>query len=81
MKLFTAEIFTMNLHEFANVFYRCALLELYSTEKEYIDRLEYCIINYKQPIQSANSNAPRPLKSVVSDLFTNIEEIHRFHKE
>lgn len=56
-------------------------MELYASEKEYVDRLEYCITSYKHPIQSANSNTPKLLKALVQELFTNIEEIHSFHKE
>ena len=56
-------------------------MELYASEKEYVDRLEYCVVNYKQPIESSNSIAPKTLKVIMVDLFTNISEIHRFHKE
>lgn len=56
------------------------LLELIDSEKEYIDRLDYCIGNYKATIDSSTS-APKSLKSMSNDLFGNIEEIHNFHKK
>ena len=58
----------------------CTLKELCSSEKEYVERLDFCLTNYKQTIVSSNA-APKALKGLVPDLFTNIEDIHKFHKE
>ncbi len=56
-------------------------MELYASEKEYVDRLKYCVVNYKQSVELPNSTAPKSIKAIIDDLFTNISEIHKFHKE
>ena len=61
--------------------YSCTLEELYASEREYVDRLGYCITNYKEQIEAPNSSVPKTLKLIVTELFTNIKEIHKFHKE
>ena len=46
------------------------------SEREYMDRLTYCIKNYKKTIEAGKN-----LKGESKDLFGNIEEIHKFHRE
>ena len=57
------------------------LLELIDSEREYIDRLGYCITNYKATIDTSNSTAPKVLKTSCNELFGNIQDIYNFHKK
>lgn len=52
------------------------LSEMLVSEQEYMDRLTYCIKNYKKIIESGKN-----LRGESKDLFGNIEEIHKFHRE
>ena len=56
------------------------LTELLDSEREYIDRLSFCINNYKTSIDQSSST-PKTLKISATDLFGNIVDICNFHKK
>ena len=61
---------------YLNLNFSFTLSEMLGSEREYVDRLSYCIRNYKKAIESGKS-----LRGESKELFGNIEEIHKFHRE
>jgi serine/threonine protein kinase len=56
------------------------LSELIDSEKQYIDRLDFCLRSYKLAIDENNATIPKSLKASSNELFGNIQEIYDFHK-
>ena len=59
---------------------RYTFSELLSSEKEYVERLTFCVTQYKCTINAPNSSAPKALRGVAEQLFGNVEDILNYHQ-
>ncbi|TKR93467.1 hypothetical protein L596_007920 [Steinernema carpocapsae] len=60
---------------------RMPMLELIKTEQDYIEDLRRCIECYIDSFRSAGNTVPGSLRGKEKEIFGNIEELYKFHKE
>eukprot|EP00731_Ephydatia_muelleri_P020165 Em0012g990a len=57
----------------------CVLSELLKTEKEYVEKLEYCVENYWRPMGDVSQS--KALRGAQDIIFGNLVDIYRFHHD
>lgn len=62
-------------------FYRFIMAELLQTERTYVKDLELCIRCFLDETRANKNNIPQGLHGRESIIFSNIEEIYRFHND
>ncbi|KAK0425243.1 hypothetical protein QR680_009099 [Steinernema hermaphroditum] len=60
---------------------RKPMLELIKSEKDYIEDLRKCIECYIQSFRAAENSVPSILRGKEKEIFGNIEELYKFHRE
>lgn len=57
------------------------MAELLQTERTYVKDLETCIRCFLEETKAGKGNVPQGLQGRESIIFSNMEEIHRFHAD
>lgn len=57
------------------------MMELIKSEKDYIEDLQKCIKYYLTSYRVAGDALPVVLRNKEKEIFSNIEQLHKFHNE
>lgn len=57
------------------------MMELIKSEKDYIEDLHKCIKYYLSAFRSAKDSLPVTIRDKENEIFSNIEQLYKFHSE
>lgn len=57
------------------------MMELIKSEKDYIEDLRKCIKYYLSAFRAAKDSLPVAIRDKEKEIFSNIEQLYKFHSE